>query len=124
MSRQVSPVGRPSFSRPSRPSRPRKSYFPRSVRPGGRGWLKLIVLAVLVVAFWQYFSIEKIEIKQVEALDAKAIELAVRKGMKSQLLGENLVTLSAGRLEQSVTGEIPEIKNLEIQRKWPTVLVV
>lgn len=117
--RRVSRVGRPVMRGATRstpgPSRPRKSR---------RGWLKpALVLAALVIV-WQYFLIDSVEVKGVEALDAKAIELAAEKGIDKQLLGENLITLSSRRLERSVIEQIPEIKSLAVTRKWPQRLIV
>ncbi len=68
--------------------------------------------------------IGEVQIQGAQTISPKLIELSVRKGLRSQLLGDNLITFSPGRLEQSVIGEIPEIKHLSFKRGWPTRLII
>lgn len=117
--RRVSRVGRPAMrgtgSMPPRAGAPRRSK---------KGWVKAALAAAVVIGFWQYFKIDRLELRNLDALDPKAVELAVKKGIEQQLLGNNLVTISSGRLEKSVTDQIPEIKDIALTRNWPGHLIV
>lgn len=117
--RRVANVGRPVMRGATRAP----LGAPRQ-KKNRRGWIKpALVIAVLVI-IWQYFRIDNVEVRGVEALDTKAIELAAEKGIDKQLLGENLITVSSKRLEQSVIEQIPEIKGLVVKRQWPKRLVI
>ncbi|WP_432494206.1 cell division protein FtsQ/DivIB [Kineococcus auxinigenes] len=98
---------------------------PLGWRPGRRAALGALVLAVLLAALlWVALASPWLRVQEVRVAGAGRTDPARVLALVGDARGDALAALDTGALTQRVESALPLVESVDVQRSWPTALVV